>query len=97
MLILSGDGQQGFEMLQQALGLYEQIGSLSDQANIYFLLGQIVAANGRINEALPLIENAVTLGMRIDPAHPVTQHMQSVLKDLRDKAQGTTSAPAANS
>jgi hypothetical protein len=73
----------GLESIQAALDIYEVIGSMTSQANIYFFLGQMIAANGHIKEGLPFIEKAVEIGAGVAPDHPVTQYMQNVLEALR--------------
>lgn len=75
--------QEGLKMLQDALNIYTQIGAIPSQANIYFFLGQILASSGQKEEAIEMLEQAVSLGSSIDPNHPVTKHMQNFLNDIR--------------
>ena len=72
-------------MLQAALALYEQIGSLSGQANIYWGLGWRLTRSNAFQEAEPLLARAVDLGTQFAPGHPVTVQMESVLANVRSQ------------
>jgi tetratricopeptide (TPR) repeat protein len=81
-LVLSGKPKEGLEELQSAMNIYEEIGAISSQANIYLFLGQVLASSGQIEEAIKMVTQAVSLGERIDPNHPVTIYMKEFLQTL---------------
>ena len=83
LLLFSGQGEIGLQELQEALNIFQSIGSVTSQANIYFFLGQQLASNGHLKESLPMLEKAVALGASVAPGHPVTEHMQNVLKAVQ--------------
>ena len=84
MLVLTGKSKDGLGELQSALNIYEEIGAVSSQANIYFFLGQVLASAGQKEESIKMANNAVILGEKIDPNHPVTLYMKDFLQKLRE-------------
>jgi tetratricopeptide (TPR) repeat protein len=85
MLVLTGKSKEGLEELQSAMNAYEEIGAVSSQANIYFFLGQVFASAGQKEEALKMVNEAVKLGEKIDPNHPVTLYMKEFLQKLTER------------
>jgi hypothetical protein len=64
--------------------VYEEIGAISSQANIYMFLGQVLASSGQKEEAIKMVSQAISLGEKIDPNHPVTIYMREYLKQLTE-------------
>lgn len=84
MLVITGKTNEGLAELQSALDIYGEVGLISSQANIFFFLGQVFASNGQKDEAIKLIGQAVELGEKIDPNHPVTLYMKEFLQKVKD-------------
>jgi len=78
-----GDGERGLEMLDQALNLYRLVGDRVGQANIYWGLGLRLVNNGALQEAEPLLAQAVGLAQQFAPGHPTTEHWATVLTQVR--------------
>jgi len=70
-------------MLDQALNLYRLVGDRVGQANIYWGLGLRLVNNGALQEAEPLLAQAVGLAQQFAPGHPITEHWTAALTQLR--------------
>lgn len=86
-----GDGEEGVHLLQAALDLHTQVGSRVGQSNICWQLGMRFAQAGRLAEAEPLMDQAVTLSNQFAPGHPVTVYRESVLAQVQAQLNSSAS------
>ena len=87
-----GEAEKGLQSLDQALDLYQQIGAQVGQANVYWDLGMRLARGSHLQEAEPLLAQAVELARQFAPGHPVTVQHEQILAQIREQAQ-TTAGP----
>ena len=82
------DGDAGLKALNEALALYRRIDDRVGQANVYLGVGIRLAQNGNLQEAEPLIAQALELWEQIASDHPFTAHIKTVLEQIRNSLNG---------
>lgn len=87
LYLAQGDGEKAQQTLDQALNLYRLVGDRVGQANVYWDLGMHLAESDRLQEAEPLLAQAVKLSQQFAPGHPVTVQHEQVLAQVRARLE----------
>ncbi len=75
------ENDAALESYRQALELFRAVGDRVGPTNIYWRLGRMLADNGNVQQAIPLIEQAVAFVEEIQ--HPIAPAWRGYLEELK--------------